>query len=537
MLRQGPRTRSSVGVATALAALALSGCAGSSGLAFPTAGEVSAAGSASPAGPGGASGSGSATRPGRGTGSGPAPLRWAACPGEQAAGDECATLGVPLDRSNPGGRALDLALIRRPASDRQRRIGSLLINPGGPGGSTVKEFDGLTDQLSPGLRARFDVVGFDPRGVGSSAPVRCLNGRALDAALASSPDPLTPEGLAELDRVSREQVAACESQSGDLLPFVGTVDAAKDIDAIRAAVGDDKLTYLGYSYGTFLGATYASLFPDRVRALALDGAVDPALGPIEAAEVQAQGFQQALETFLADCQRRRGGCGWNPGGDLLPRYRELMARIARAPLATGDDARPLTPALALTGVAAALYSRESWTYLEQGLDQADRGQGRVLLALSDFLNERSEDGTYSSLVASNTAVNCRDESAPSGTAPYVASYRRLLASAPDFAVLGISGYLCSLWPTRDAGAAAPAPAPALTVRGTPPLLVVGTTGDPATPFREAEALVTVLPGSVLLTRQGEGHTGYGASACIRGHVDAYLIQPSTLPSVGTVCSD
>jgi len=541
--------RRAVAALVAGATLTLAGCGGGGGLRLPDSSRRASVPAADTGGSAGAAAtstptststpvSGLASAPAGSTPTPPPPppngaaaaLAWGGCPGKQDKSDQCVRLAVPLDRSAPAGRKIDLALIRRPAGDRGHRLGSLLLNPGGPGGSTVQEFDGLTSQLSPVLRERFDVVGFDPRGVGSSSPVQCLQGKELDALSASSPDPLTPTGVAEVERDARVQVQACSRRSGDLLPFVGTADAARDMDDIRAAVGDDRLTYLGYSYGTLLGATYASLFPRKVRALVLDGAVDPGLGPIEATEVQAVGFETALQTFLADCQRRRSTCGWDPGGDLLARYRALAARIAAAPLPTGDQARPLTASLALTGVAAALYSRDSWTYLEQGLAQADRGNGRVLLALADFLNERAEDGTYSSLVASNTAVNCRDESAPRGTAPYVQSYRRLQRTAPDFAALALSGYVCAIWPARQP--ASPAP---LTVRGAPPLLVVGSTGDPATPFSEAQALTKRLPGSVLLTRQGEGHTGYGASACVRAKVDAYLVDPAALPPAGTIC--
>ncbi len=455
-------------------------------------------------------------------------LAWAHCEGVHAKTDTCALLAVPLDRAHPA-RTIDLHLIRRVASDRGRRVGALLLNPGGPGGSTVDEFDGLADGLSAVLRQRFDVVGWDPRGVGASSPVRCLDGKGLDRFTAASGDPTTPDGLATLTRTAQLEADACQAKSGDLLPFVGTVDVAKDVDDIRAALGEARLTYLGYSYGTLLGATYASLFPTRVRALVLDGAVDPGLGPIQGAEVQAVGFQSALETFLADCSRRGSSCAWHPGGDLRAHYRALLAHISAAPLPTGSD-RPLTQALAITGVAAALYSRDSWTYLEQGLAAADGGDGHVLLALADFLDERDKNGNYSNLLDALNAVNCRDEQSPTGTAPYVASYRRLLATAPDFAAFGFGGYVCAIWPARPASPPVPVHAD-----GIPPVLVVGSTGDPATPLSEAVGLTARLSGARLLTRRGEGHTGYDSSACVRGHVDAYLLDPVTLPAVGTTC--
>jgi len=457
-------------------------------------------------------------------------LTWSACGGDKDAGDSCARLRVPLDRSQPAGRTLELQLIRRVAGDPRSRLGSLLINPGGPGGSTVDEFDGLVGQLSAGLTRRFDVVGFDPRGVGASEPVRCAEGPQLDRLLADSPDPLTAAGRAQIQRDAQEQVTACEQHSGELLPFVGTVDAAKDMDAIRAAVGDERLSYLGYSYGTLLGATYASLFPDRVRALVLDGAVDPGLAPVAATEVQARGFQSALEAFLADCGRQGQTCRWQPGGDLLAAYRRLADRVRATPMRTADPARPLTLSLLQTGVAAALYRRDSWPILAQALSRAEGGDATVLLRLADLLQERHEDGTYSSLVASNTAVNCRDAASPLGLTPYVDSYRRLQTAAPDFASFALSGYTCAIWPARPA-----VEPPPLTVRGAPPILVVGTTGDPATPFSEAVGLTGRIAGAVLLTRQGDGHTGYDASQCVRAKVDAYLLDPASIPPPGTVC--
>jgi len=460
----------------------------------------------------------------------PASLRWVPCTeSDLKAADQCSSLQVPLDRSKPTGTQITLALVRRPAGVPSKRTGSLLINPGGPGGSTLSEFDFLADGLSSSVRQQLDVVGWDPRGVGKSDPLKCFDGPTGDRLLADSPDLTTAAGQAKSQSDARELAAGCAKYSGALLPFVGTVDTAKDMDAIRAAVGDDKLTYLGYSYGTFIGTVYAQLFPTKVRALALDGAVDSTVDPITSTEVQADGFENNLKAFLADCSSS-AGCAFHPGGDLLTAVRSLRARVQATPMKTSLGNRMLTESLFQTGVAAALYSKDTWPTLQMGLSNAEGGDGTLLLALSDALDERAQDGSYSALIPALNAVNCLDYSYPSGLAPYLASYQRLQKTAPDFADEAVGSYVCSIWPAKAAQARPPLP-----VSGVPPIVIVGTTNDPATPFTEAQGLQRSISGSVLVTRVGSGHTGYDASACVRGYVDAYL-ERLTVPRAGARCT-
>lgn len=462
-------------------------------------------------------------------------LRWGRC-GEAglARADQCSSLQVPLDWSHPAGAKITLALIRlRSSGTAAQRIGSLLVNPGGPGGSTIDSFDNpLTDELSATLREHFDVVGWDPRGVGHSTPaIACLSDAEADRLNAADPpDVTTPGGQATLQAETQEEIKACVAKSGAaLLAHVGTLDAAHDMEAIRVAIGDSGLSYLGYSYGTFLGATYAAEFPRSVRALVLDGAVDPALDNPTGTEVQAVGFESALKAFLADCASRGSACAWHPAGDLLTAFRAQLTALARAPATTREKGRVLNATLALNGVAAALYSRDSWSYLEEGLAAAATGDGTTLLELSDSLTDRDEAGHYSNLDAALTAVDCRDDYQPTGFAPVIASYDRLRRSAPDFAVLALSEFECGEWPYR------PTAQPKLVVTGVAPILVIGGTGDPATPLSEARGLAGALPGSRLLVRAGEGHTSYGSSSCVRAAADAYLLNPKVLPPVGKVC--
>ena len=459
------------------------------------------------------------------------PATWAPC----GAPFQCATVTVPIDYVHPQNGTINLALIRLPATDPAHRIGDLLTNPGGPGASGV-DFVRTGAQLifSARLRARFDIVGFDPRGVGASSPIECVDGAEMDRLNAI--DPIPDDSPAELTAIidgAKTFDAGCEANSGSLLPFMTTVDAAKDMDLIRQALGDAKLTYLGFSYGTFLGSTYANLFPDRVRAFVLDGAIDPTLSFVDRTVQQAEGFAGAFSRFLAYCASRPT-CQFYNGGHPQAAYDALVAQIDRAPLparATGDP-RPVGPGEAFTAVVAALYDQSSWPVLAQGLALAQRGDGSILLLLADAYNERHPDGTYTNIFAANAAVNCADYTAPTDVATYEQLAPRVEALAPRFGEAVVYGSIgCAFWPlhpTRDPVAP--------TAKGAPPILVVGTTGDPATPYEWAVKLAKELDSGVLLTRKGEGHTAYGGkSVCIDTTVDAYLISLS-VPSAGTVCS-
>jgi len=445
---------------------------------------------------------------------------------------ECTTLKVPLDYADPGGRQIDIALVRLPAADPGNRLGSLVVNPGGPGGSGIEFLKSSGQSLfSQDLRNRFDIVSFDPRGVGESTPVECLNGPDLDRLNALDPTPDNPAEHDALVAGAQEFDQACVQNSSDLLPHMSTADAARDMDQIRAALGEEKLTYLGFSYGTFLGTVYAGLFPTRVRALALDGAIDPAQTFEQRNQVQAEGFERALTAFLDDCKARQT-CQFYNNGRPAEAYDALMRQIDAKPLpatAIGDD-RLVGPGEAFTGVLYSLYSRQSWPVLAQALALAQRGDGSILLVLADAYNERQPDGTYKNVAAANNAVNCLDYVVPTDVAAYDAMVPVLEKAAPRFGqAIAYSGLTCAFWSVRAA-----ADPGVITAEGAPPILVVGTTGDPATPYEWAVNLARELASGVLLTREGEGHTAYGDSACIQDHVDRYLISLE-VPPANTTC--
>ena len=446
----------------------------------------------------------------------PATLTWADCED----GFSCATLRVALDEDDPGAGSVDLALTRRAAPDPAAKLGSLVVNPGGPGVSAVDYLQAAWETVPEPVRARFDLVAFDPRGVGRSAPVRCGTTAELDKYFALDPSPDDAAELAALERGSERFAAGCARRSGPLLPHVSTADAAADLDRVRAAVGDERLTYLGYSYGTSLGAAYLDRFPTRVRAMVLDGALDPALTWDELVAGQARGFDRALAAFLADCERTRCAFRRQVSGDLLSAYDRLAARVDESPLPAAGT-RTVGPGELSLAVGAGLYSPAfGWPALAAALRDAERGDGAALLALSDAYLER-QPGGYANTSEANLAVNCLDRPWPRTTAPYVALAERVARDAPRFgSAIVLAGLGCAAWPVPAVGTPH-----AVSGRGAPPVVVVGTTGDPATPYSWSVALAEQLERGVLVTVRGEGHTVYreGAPTCVRAPLDAYLV--------------
>jgi pimeloyl-ACP methyl ester carboxylesterase len=451
-------------------------------------------------------------------------IAWADCGG----GFQCGNLQVPLDYSNPAVKTISLALIRKPATDTPNRIGSVLINPGGPGESGLTFLRQDTSSLT-NLNKRFDLVAWDPRGVAASTPVTCVNGPTLDAYLALDSvldDPQEKQAAIQSDK---DFAAACESKSGDLLPFMDTASTARDLDQIRIAVGDAKLTYLGFSYGTYIGQWYAHLFPHNVRALSLDGVVDPTVSANDSLLGQVVGFEQNLQAFLADC-RARTSCLYGRTGDPGSKLAAAMAKLDVTPLQVGN--RELTRSLAMTGVLVTLYAQSEWTYLDQALTALDGGDGRILLLLADLYNQRHADGTYDNLFnGAYVSTYCLDFPVPTDVAAYDALGASFTKASPLFGPWSqYSNLQCAYWPAKPRNGQGP-----LTVSGAPPILLVGGTNDPATPYSEAQSVNRQIGGSVLLTRQGNGHTSYDSSACSHAAEDAYLID-LTLPAAGTVCT-
>ncbi|WP_119728183.1 alpha/beta hydrolase [Thermomonospora amylolytica] len=447
---------------------------------------------------------------------------------------ECATVKVPLDYARPQDGELSLAVIRLPARDRSERIGSLVTNPGGPGGAGVDFVRQAGRLFGPDLRDRFDIVGFDPRGVGQSDPVRCLDGPRLDRFFSTDTSPDSAAEFTDLQTQARAFANGCRARSATLLPHVGTVDAARDMDVLRAALGDSKLTYLGFSYGTYLGAFYAEQFPRNVRALVLDGAVDPSLSATDTLLEQAKGFETALRAFVENCTGTPDcPLGTDPDA-ALDRIADLQRRTDRTPLKSArGDSRTISETWVTTGMASALYSKSQWPALRLALARAIRqNEGDLLLTLADQMLQRRPDGSYTNQMEANMAVNCVDKPNPATATAYAAAVEEAEAAAPHFGSFVMWGGLpCVYWPAKPAGTPAP-----VTAKGAAPILVIGTTRDPATPYRWAEALAAQLASGTLLTLNGDGHTAYlGGSPCITEATDRYLIT-ATPPRDGTVCN-
>jgi pimeloyl-ACP methyl ester carboxylesterase len=456
----------------------------------------------------------------------PSRLTWIDCSG----GFQCATVQVPLDYAHPEAGTIGIAISRKAATDTPRRIGSILTNPGGPGASGIQFLRGEVTAMA-NLNTRFDLIGFDPRGIGQSAAVRCLDGPQEDAFNALDPvldDPNEKQAAIDADK---NFAAGCKQRSANVLPFVDTVSAARDMDMIRAALGDQKLTYLGFSYGTFLGQAYAHLFPTHVRALALDGVIDPALDANDMLYAQLVGFEQNLQSFLNDCRAHKTAaptCTYAQAGDPGTKLMDLMQRLDVTPLVVGN--RSLTRGLAVIGVLTPLYDQSTWPYLDQALTQANQGNGTLLLRFSDLYLGRKADGTYDNQTDANLAVNCIDRPVPADVATYDALGPKFAGASALFGpAFQYSNLICAYWPVKPKGTVGPITAP-----GAPPILLIGGTGDPATPYVWAKAVNNVLAGSVLLTREGNGHVSYDKSACAKAAIDAYLID-LTLPAPGTVC--
>jgi pimeloyl-ACP methyl ester carboxylesterase/predicted small secreted protein len=438
----------------------------------------------------------------------------------------CARLNVPLDYANQSGPTIALELVKVHDKDNKAGVGSLLVNPGGPGGSGVELALGLLQQMSPDVLRSFDLIGFDPRGVGLSTPISCISDAEKDRLNAASPDVLTATGFQQAKDLAKTVADACSTKYGANLQFFDTVNTAKDMDLIRQAVGDDRMNYLGFSYGTELGSVYAHLFPDKVRVAVLDGAVDPLTDDITSFADQLGGFEAAFDQFAADCLTRTP-C--KSLGDPRQSVYAVVKAATAAPLPTGTS-RNLTSSLALTGVLEALYSRSDWPTLGDALISAGKGDGKGLLDLADQYNQRQSDGTYSNIMDANTTINCND-SKPGPTDATVSS--TATAWATKFPMFGkwaaISLFSCQQWqPDRT-----PPPLPSA---ATPTkVLVIGNLHDPATPYQGAKDLAKTMGNAELLTWDGEGHTSYlEGSTCVDGYVNAYLISQK-LPPDSTTC--
>jgi pimeloyl-ACP methyl ester carboxylesterase len=442
-------------------------------------------------------------------------VHWSACRN----GDQCAHLQVPLDYAHPARKAITLAMLKVPATDSGQRIGSLVVNPGGPGASGMDYAASADHYFNPAVRAAFDIVGFDPRGVGASTPIHCLSQRQLDTYIASDPDPdtraETRQGVAEMKAFGQ----GCVKRSGNLTAHVSTEEAARDMDVIRAVLGEERMSYFGASYGTFLGATYADLFPDRVGRMVLDGAVDPSEDAVQTSLVQAQGFQVALDSYIKNCVDGGGCYLGKTEGQALSTIHAFLQRLDAQPI-PGAGVRQLTEGLAVLGIWLPLYNRNYWPILDTALSAALKGNGSGLLSLADAYTGRGPNGFTDNSVEALYAVNCLDND--QFVAPHQLHHLmpQFVRASPTFGRIFAYGLTaCGSWPVQSGKGPHK-----LHAAGAPPILVIGTTRDPATPLTWAESLARQLRSGVLITRNGDGHTGYGAgNACVDTTVDKYLV--------------
>lgn len=447
-------------------------------------------------------------------------LQWTEC-----GDDECAQLEVPIDYEAPDGETIQIQVVRVPATGD--RLGSILVNPGGPGASGV-DYATSGFAVSSAVAERYDVVGFDPRGVAGSAPIECVGDEEMDTFVGADPSPDDAAEEAEVDALLQDFAASCDQNAGALLGHVSTVEAAKDMDVLRAALGEDTLTYLGASYGTFLGATYAELFPDKVGRMVLDGAVDPTMSGLDMGLGQAEGFERATRAYVEDCVAD-DDC---PLGDDvetgLQRLRDFLTELDQDPLpVSGDAVEELTEGWGLLGIIVAMYDQAGWPILTSALEEAFEGDGSTLMFLANIYADRTSEGVYNGNgMQAIYAVNCLDRPAEEGGPSEEEVRAQFEEVSPTFGKYLAGEGACAYWPVEaqtvldDYDAA-----------GAAPILVIGTTRDPATPYEWAVSLAEVLESGVLISYDGDGHTAYGRSnTCVDDAVDAYLIE-------GTVSDD
>ena len=459
-------------------------------------------------------------------------LVWSPCEG----GLECTWLTVPLDYANPTAAQITIRVNRQKAKGpADQRQGSLVLNPGGPGGTGLDFTSYVATQIAPKVNVAFDIVGFDPRGVGQSAPVTCLTGRQTTVFLESNSTPDTPAEIAETMSLGRGMANGCLKFSPNLARHVGTENTVRDMDVLRAALGDANLNWLGFSYGTYLGALYTQAFPTHVGRFVLDGAMNPANNLMQMDRGQSRGFQVALSRWAADCSTLTSCPYKGPAKSVLAGINALLDKLETTTMPAGGKRR-LNQSSALTGIVYSMYSKQLWPWLRTALRRANANDGSGLLILADMANDRTGPNTYATnMTSAFYAIGCWDEPATPGAAGLAAAARLWSRHAPVPKVAQAvvwSSAPCSVWfghTTRI-----PAPVNSTT---TAPILIVGNIYDPATPYPWAVALNQQLKTSTLLTFNGDGHTAYGSvgSTCIDTAVDAYLLT-GTPPPPGVVCN-
>lgn len=453
-------------------------------------------------------------------------VEWTSCGGSF----DCASIEVPMNYADPTGETIEIAVKRFNHTGDGAAVGTMFINPGGPGGSGIEMVDSVDYYFSNALLQNFDIVGFDPRGVGESHGVRCLDDAELEEYYAATFDLETDAGWDAYVEASTTYGEKCLENTGPLMEFLDTVSSAKDLDVLRGTIGDETLTYFGFSYGTFLGATYAELFPERVGRLVLDGAVDPSLSYSEIAAGQNVGFERAYRSYLADCLEG-SSCPFSGSvDDAWGRTLELLDELAANP-ATGADDRPVTDSDLMSAIIMSMYSTQWWASLTEAIAQyVDDGDASQIQLMSDYSSEREDDGSYPEDQGAFRLIDCLDYPVELNRGDIEAASDALISENEIFGpYFGYGEVGCATLPFQSTAERGPIAAP-----GTPPILVIGTTRDPATPYEWAEAMASQLESGVFLGFDGDGHTAYGQDACIDEPVDAFLLE-GTVPQDGYTC--
>lgn len=442
----------------------------------------------------------------------PAALNWKRCTGHR--GFECATLTVPLDWKQPDGDTVKLALGRRKATGK--RIGALVTNPGGPGGSGLEFL--FSEPFDSDISSRFDIVSWDPRGVGASTAFTCEDHVAKF--LRNDPDPDTPAEQTSIDADAKTVADDCQQESPGLVAHVGTDDVARDLEAIRIALGEPKLTYMGFSYGTLIGLRYLALFPTSARAVVLDGVVDPTQGFADWLRGQTVAIDASIKRAFAACGK---SC---PVDDLGATYDEVQRRVEESPIpagSKGDGGAVLGPAELETGAVYASYEPSLWPQLAQALADAAKGDGSGMLAMAQGYYDFGGFAAYA-------AVECLDSPHPTGSDEYRAFADELRALSPRIGGSVANELLpCAYWSAPPQSIVGP-----VSGEGGPPVLVLGNRGDAATPYENSVKVTKMLTNGHLVSNDGEGHTSYGRSSCVDGAVLDYLVDV-TVPKTDPDC--
>ena len=454
------------------------------------------------------------------------PIVWTACDGSTNTEVECGNIEVPFDYADPEQGSFVLYIKKHNAANPADRIGSMMVNPGGPGFGGSSLADDAEYYFSQDLIDHFDIIAWDPRGTGETTPaVNCVD--TFDEYFGLDSPPETPEEKQALIDASQAFNDKCAENSGTILPYISTMASAQDINSLRLALGEEKVSFFGFSYGSELGTTWATMFPETVRAIVVDGAVDPNASSTQEGLNQAKGFEGQLSTFLKQCSEKTT-CEFHNGGDAEAAFDKLVLDIDTTPLEVLKDRTLVTQGVLFTAVAQAMYSDYYWPQLSEALSAAQLGDGKGILQLYDDYYQRNEDGTYGNELEAFLAISCLDDPGATSTEEVDSHIEDFIAAAPRLGGNFAYGYSCALWPVKQAAKVD------ITGKGAGPIVVVGTTGDAATPLSSTRKMAQGLEQGILIVVDANQHTGYGANSCVVKAVDEYLIK-LTVPANETTC--